>query len=356
MAREPAAEGLLSTPRDHIEDPSITKLAEEAGHTDEVAVGRQLFGWRELLSIVIPLVLLLVVARNVDWGTAMATLRTANPWYVLAALVIYYATFPLRARRWARLLHEGGLMLRGRDLLEILMLGWFVNCLAPAKLGDLYRSYLVKQRFNVSLSRTVGVVVAERLLDIFVVFALLLVGGYIAFGRTVLPDLRLVYLSAVALAIFIVAAFLVVYYLAPRLGRFFPSEVRRIGRLFREGVLHSFRALPEAGPETVIIWLAEAARLAFVLASLRLELPISGVIFVAVASSLLTTVPLTPAGFGFVELAVVYVLTTGFGLATHDAIAVAVLDRLVSVFSVIVIGGLLYARHRRQEARLNSRR
>jgi len=356
VGRAAADEVLLSPPPDHVEDPSIDRLAEAAGHTDEVAVRRQLFGWREAVSIVIPLVLLLIVARNVDWRTTVATIRDANGAYVLAALAVYYATFPLRARRWARLLREGGLTLRGRDLLEILMLGWFVNCLAPAKLGDLYRSYLVKQRFNVSLSRTVGVVVAERLLDLFVVFALLLVGGYIAFGRTVLPDLRLVYLSAAALAVFIVAAFLAVYYIAPRVGRFFPREVRRIGRLFREGVLHSFRALPEAGPETIVIWLAEAARLAFVLAALGLELPISGVIFVAVASSLLTTVPLTPAGFGFVELAVVYVLTTGFGLATQDAVAVAILDRLVSVFSVIVVGGIVYARHRRQEALLNSRR
>src|SRR4029077_7432073 len=138
--------------------------------------------------------------------------------------------------------------------------------------------------------------------------------------------------------------------------RFFPHEVRRIGRLFREGVLHSFRALPEAGPETLVIWLAEAGPLALAPAALGLELPISGVIFVAVASSLLTTVPLTPAGFGFVELAVVYVLTSGFGLATHDAIAGAGLVRLVSVFSVIVIGGIVYVRHRRQEALLDSRR
>ena len=355
MARPPR-DRLLTQRHPHVEDPSIEELAEAAGHTDEVAVRRRLFGWREALSILIPLVLLLVVARNVDWGTALTTIRDANPLLVLAALAVYYATFPIRARRWARLLRESGLALRGRDLLEILMLGWFVNCLAPAKLGDLYRSYLVKQRFSVSLSRTVGVVVAERLLDIFVVFGLFLVGGYIAFGRTVLPDLRLVYLSAVVLAAFIVLAFVGAYYIAPRVARFFPGEVRRIGRLFREGVLHSFRALPEAGPETVVIWLAEAARLAFVLAALRLELPISGVIFVAVASSLLTTVPLTPAGFGFVELAIVYVLTTGFGLATHDAIAVAVLDRLVSVFSVIVVGGVLYSRHRRQEALVHSRR
>jgi len=331
----------------HAEDPSIEQLALEASHTDEVAVRRQLFGWRELLSTLVPLLLLAFFARNVDWGTALATIRSTDPRLVAAALIVYYASFPIRARRWSRLLREGGAAIRGRDLLEILMLGWFVNCLLPAKLGDLYRSYLVRQRFGISLSRTVGVVVAERLLDLFVVFGLLIVGGYIAFGRTVLPDLRLVYLSAIGLAVFIVVGFLAVYFVAPRVARFFPGEVRRIGRLFREGVLHSFRALPEAGPETVIIWLAEAARLAFVLAALGLELPISGVVFVAVASSLLTTVPLTPAGFGFVEIAIVYVLTTGFGLAQHDAVAVAVLDRAVSVFSLIVVGGVIYVRHRR---------
>ena len=222
-----------------------------------------------------------------------------------------------------------------------------MNCLVPAKLGDLYRSYLVRQRFGISLPRTMGVVVAERLLDLIVVFGLLIIGGYIAFGRTVLPDLRLVYLSAAGLAILIVVGFGAVYFVAPRVARYFPGEVRRIGRLFREGVIHSFRALPEAGPETVVIWLAEAARLAFVLAALGLELPASGVIFVAVASSLLTTVPLTPAGFGFVEIAIVYLLTTGFGLAQHDAIAVAVLDRAVSVFSLIVVGGAVYVHHRR---------
>jgi glycosyltransferase 2 family protein len=346
---------LLTTPPGHVEDDSIAELAVDAGRTDEVAVRRQLFGLREAASIVIPLALLLLVARNVDWANVLATIGSANPWSVLGALAVYYSTFIIRSRRWARLLREGGIAVRGRDLLEIMILGWFVNCLAPAKLGDLYRSYLVKQRFGVSLSRTVGVVVAERLLDLIVVFALLIVGGYIAFGRTVVPDLGLVYLSAAALALAIVVGFAVIYWIAPRLGRFFPHEVRRIGRLFREGVLHSFRALPEAGPETVLIWLAEAARLAFVLAALGLELPISGVIFVAVASSLLTTVPLTPAGFGFVELAIVYLLTSGFGLAQHDGVAVAVLDRAVSVFSVIVVGGIVYARHRRKEVLLNSR-
>jgi len=332
----------------HVEDPSIAELAEEASHTDDVAVRRTLFGRRELISTIIPIALIVIAARNVDWAEAARALGRANPYFVILALVVYYATFPLRAWRWARLIRESGTVIYWRDLLRILFLGWFVNSIVPAKLGDLYRSYLVKQRFGISLSRTVGVVVAERLLDILVVFVLLIVGGYVAFGRTILPDLGIVYLTGGALALLIVAGLGGMYFLAPKLARFFPREARRIGRLFREGVLHSFRALPMAGPVTIAIWTAEALRLYFVLTALGLELPLSGVVFVAVAVALLTTVPLTPAGFGFVEIAMVYVLTQGFGLAQHDAIAVAIVDRAVSVLSVIVVGGIVYARSRKE--------
>ena len=333
----------------HVEDASIEQLARAAERTDDIAVRRQLFGWRELVSTAIPLALIAVFARNVDWGQALATLRGSDPIYVAAALGIYYLSFPIRAIRWARLLREGGYRIRGSDLLRILMLGWFVNCLVPAKLGDLYRSYLVKQRFGISLSRTVGVVVAERLLDLFVVFGLLVVDGYVAFGRTVLPDLNVVYLTGAGLGVVILIGLWVIYAVAPRLARYFPGELRRIGRLFREGVLHSLRALPAAGPMTILIWLLEAARLLLVVEALGLYLPPSQIIFVAVASSLLTTVPLTPAGFGFVEIAMVYVLTAGFGLGQNQAVAVAVLDRAVSVFSVIVVGGVVYLRSQRSE-------
>jgi hypothetical protein len=351
----PGGWGGSAPPTGHVEDPTIEELAEAAERTDELAVRRQLFGWRELVSTLIPLALIAYFARNVDWSEAFATLRRAEPLYVVATLGVYYLSFPVRAVRWARLLREGGVDIKGRDLLRILMLGWFVNCLVPAKLGDLYRSYLVKRRFGISLSRTVGVVVAERLLDLFVVFALLVVGGYVAFGRTIAPDLNILYATGAGLGVLMVVGLVAIYAVAPRVARFFPHEVQRISHLFREGVLHSFRALPVAGPLTLLVWFFEAGRLLFVLGALGLYLPPSQIVFVAVASSLLTTVPLTPAGFGFVEIAMVYVLTEGFGLAQNDAVAVAVLDRAVSVFSVIVVGGVIYLRSQRVE-RIGARR
>src|SRR5207244_5304482 len=53
-------------PSTHVEDPTIEQLAAAAGRTDEIAVRRQLFGWRELISTVIPVLLIGYFARNVD--------------------------------------------------------------------------------------------------------------------------------------------------------------------------------------------------------------------------------------------------------------------------------------------------
>ena len=332
----------------HREPVEIETLAREAERTDEFALRRSLFGWREAISIAIPVLLVAFVARNVDWSQTLATLARIDPRFLAAALVSYYATFPLRSWRWSVLLAQGSERRPGGvRLLEILALGWFVNAIVPAKLGDLYRSYLVKRSFGVSLSRTVGVVVAERVLDLAVAFVLMVVGGYVAFGRELPLDSLFVFVSAAVLAALMAIGFVVIYALAPRIDRFLPAEPRRVLHLFREGIMHSFRALPLAGAITLLIWLGEAGHLYFVIHGLSLDVRASAIVFVAVASAILTAVPLTPAGFGFVEIAIVVLLTQVFRQVQHDAVAVAVADRFVTVFSLLIVGSILYVREQR---------
>ena len=57
---------------------------------------------------------------------------------------IFYAGFPLRGLRWAILLRGAGFPLGTRDATEIIFISWLVNCLVPAKLGDIYRAYLLR--------------------------------------------------------------------------------------------------------------------------------------------------------------------------------------------------------------------
>jgi uncharacterized protein (TIRG00374 family) len=71
------------------------------------------------------------------------------------------------------------------------------------------------------------------------------------------------------------------------------------------------------------------------------------VIFIALLSSLLTTLPLTPGGAGVVEGAVV--LSMSLFVDDHNlAVSIALLDRLINYWSIIAGGIVLYFISRRR--------
>jgi uncharacterized protein (TIRG00374 family) len=72
------------------------------------------------------------------------------------------------------------------------------------------------------------------------------------------------------------------------------------------------------------------------------QLGISGAFFVALIGSLLTAVPLSPAGLGIVELGVVGVLTAAYNVPLTEATTIALVDRAISVLSIIVLGSIAY--------------
>ena len=126
-----------------------------------------------------------------------------------------------------------------------------------------------------------------------------------------------------------------------------PHRVIELYDKFEVGVFGALRLrqMPFLGTVTVLIWMTESLRLYFVVLALGfpdVELGISGAVFVALIGSLLTAVPLSPAGLGIVEAGVVGVLTVAYGVPLPEATAIALLDRVISVFSVIVLGSIAY--------------
>jgi uncharacterized protein (TIRG00374 family) len=83
-----------------------------------------------------------------------------------------------------------------------------------------------------------------------------------------------------------------------------------------------------------------------------LQMGISGGLFVALIASLLTAIPFTPAGLGAVEGVVVFILTTLYGASTTQALAITLVDRAISVLSIIVFGGIAYVVSDKTKAKL----
>ena len=319
---------------------------------DQLSLGRRLRQPRTIVSIVLPLVLLFLLARTLpgfDLEALPGIIGAANPLLILAAFAIYYVGFPLRGFRWVILLRGSGHVVSPRDGTEIIFISWLVNCLVPAKLGDIYRAYLLKINSTVSLSRTFGTVFIERILDIFAIAVLGLGAGYVSFRTGLPPIVQFLFALGIGVMIVLAAALLTMRNFGRRIIQRLPlpHKILEFYDRFEEGVFGAvtLRQLPILVILTGLIWTTEALRLFLVVEALGIpgvHLGISGSFFVALCGSLLTAVPLTPGGLGFVETGIVGIMRLAYNIAPSPALAITLVDRTISVLSIIVLGSIAY--------------
>ena len=322
-----------------------------ADAAERVSLSKRLRQTKTIVSILVPLAIIGVfVGLNYQaLAKVPALIGGANPALVLVAFLVFYAGFPLRGLRWSILLRGTGFRIGVKDSTEIIYLSWLVNCVVPAKLGDLYRAYLLRINSDASLSRTFGTVFIERILDIFTIAIMGIAAGYWSF-RSGLPEaIQIVFGIAIVVVVILAIALLTLRNFGRRIltALPLPGRIVEFYDRFEEGVFGALKRdqLPGLALLSVAIWMTEALRLYFVVMALNfpgVELGISGAVFVALIGSLLTAVPLSPAGLGIVEAGIVGVLTLVYGVSLPEATAIALLDRVISVFSVIVLGSIAY--------------
>ena len=318
---------------------------------EQMSLSRRLRQPRTIISIAIPIaiIVLFVALNGQQLARVPGLVLGADPLLVLVAFLVFYAGFPLRGMRWALLLRGTGFRIGTRDSTEIIFLSWLVNCVVPAKLGDVYRAYLLKINSTASLSRTFGTVFIERVLDLVAIASLGIAAGFWSFRDGLPTAIQLVF----AIGLVVVVALSVGLFTMRNFGRRIivvlplPHRILELYDRFEEGVFGALalRQMPVLALLTGFVWMTEALRLFFVVQALGfvdVELGLSGAVFVALIGSLLTAVPLSPAGLGIVEAGVVGILTVAYGVALPEATAIALLDRVISVFSVIVLGSMAY--------------
>ncbi len=338
-----------------VPDPEVIAQDDQTeASLDQISLKDRLFDLKTLAGFAISLFIIIffVLTVKIDFGAIWSNIAKVEPLWLLGAFLVYYAAFIVRGFRWQLLLRNAGFAKEPGVtiphlpvLIEIIFLSWFVNCLVPAKLGDAYRGYLLKKNGKASFSRTLGTVFAERIADVLVLFGLLCAGGLLAFSRveSKLGDISIVFYFGLLLVVAIIVGLIALRFFPHQIEKLVPLRLRAFFHRFQQGTVSSFKRNTqlELYALTVIVWLCEGARLYMVLQGLHIQLGLSVVVFIALASSLLTTIPFTPAGLGAVEGVMVFVLTT-FSIEKNLAGSVAILDRVISYWSIIVFGAILY--------------
>jgi uncharacterized protein (TIRG00374 family) len=137
----------------------------------------------------------------------LRSLELSSFWPVLAGTIgLLAATHFFRAWRWNNLLRPMGVSLPAARLLAISSVGFMAILALPARLGELVRPALLRQKGKVSASAVLGTVAVERIVDGLVV-SLLVFGCCLAIhlGNPAAEKPWMMPMAYVSLAVFLTA-------------------------------------------------------------------------------------------------------------------------------------------------------
>ncbi len=330
------------------QEPEITQ--------EQLSIGKRLLDWRTIVPLVIAIVAIVffVQKANINPQQTWAAMRSANIYFVLAAFFIYYLSFPIRTLRWQLLLQNVGYtkangveLPKSPKLLEIIYISWFANVIVPAKLGDLYRAFLLRKEAGLPASRTFGTVLAERLLDLIILLLLFISAVMISLRENLPPQLLLgLKITLVAVVAGIIGLFLLRMF-PTQIARLVPKRFRGHYNHFQEGTLGSFRRVPALTSLTLGVWACESLRFFFIALALNLISGslvhiIAAALFIALGEALLTAVPFTGGGVGLVEGGMLAMIALFAANSTNQAAAAILIDRTISLLSILVIGFIVF--------------
>jgi phosphatidyl-myo-inositol alpha-mannosyltransferase len=276
-----------------------------------------------------------------------SAVRSDLAWVLVAtglmavSLLFRSATWFLAARSALPAAH-----LRRRDFTSATMIGVLMSATLPARLGEPARAMIMARRIGrvrESFPVMLGTLVTQTTLNIL---ALALLGVVIVttsdlFSRTS----EHLFLASTAPAVL-----LLIVLLAPTLVRRRGSgRLARVAALVRDALVKVRSGLivfrdPRRGPlalaSQLTAWAIQVGACYALAVAMGLEplIGVGGAAAVLFAVNVTAAIPATPSNIGIFQLAVISVLTTGFGVGAADALAYGVILQAVEIATAVALG------------------
>ena len=291
-----------------------------------------------------------IAANRIGLDSVARNIVRSDATWVLVATALMMASLFLRAVSWTAIARSAlpRSPVRNRDVTSATMIGVLMSATLPARLGEPARAMVLARRtgrMRESFPVLLGTLVSQTAVNIL---ALVILGAIIV-GSTDLfhaKTERLFLLSLAPLAILLAVV------LAPTLVRRNGSgRVARAVVAIRAGLLKVRRGLvvfrdPRRAPAAVLAqlgaWGLQLLACFALFTALGLDhvstIGIGAAAAVLFAVNVTAVVPATPSNIGVFQLAVISVLTTGFGVGAADALAYGVILQAVEIATAVALG------------------
>jgi uncharacterized membrane protein YbhN (UPF0104 family) len=310
------------------------------------------FGARRLILLALLAAATIALLFALGGGTSTLMILAQANWTLLAlAALIHYGGFALRGHRWQLLLGALGYRLSYLYTTGLLLAGWFVSALLPARAGDAFRVVALRMppanQPSVPVAPAIGAIVLERTLDILAIL-LLSAGSSVAVLQGRIPAWLLwTYGAALAMLLIVAGVLLATPLLLERLRPLSPPPlwgksldfITQIAVTLRQLAEHPTIALITIG-ESLLIWLCDGVLLWLVILSLGNVMSLGAANFVAQTVDIFSAVPLTPGGMGQIESAYAALLALLAQNGLHIA-AIILATRAISYWSFLIFSGVV---------------
>src|SRR6478609_5832829 len=279
-------------------------------------------------------------------GSAWGSLDGAAVTLIVAAVIANLASVAAKIAVWRRTLAATpeGAQIRHRDLTPAVFIGFLVNTIVPARLGEVAKLAIVGRRtrergVNVPATALAGSLAAEQ---IVLAAALVLVAAVGTAASSSAPVWVLATLATMSASVIVLAAS------AARLERLATRLPGRAGPIAAEALSHARaafsgrdRGLGALGL-AIASWALQIAGIVFTLQAFGLPHSIQAASAVFVASTLVGIVPLVPGNVGVFSAAVAAALAP-FGVGAAEAAAFGLALQGIEALLSVAAGGLFLA-------------
>lgn len=311
---------------------------------------------KAIIGTIISVVFLWLAMRKVEFDQLVSVVSGAKWEWLIPNIILVVGVMWLRAWRWQMILKPVGKVPYSR-VYSSTMIGFMVNNVLPARLGEIARAVSLGIKANLSRSATLATIVVERIYDSFTLLLFL----WFVFAFSQISELtevgRVRYIGWVFLAINIVLLVVMVILqvkndaavrwirkvsskLSPRIQAVAGDVTEKFARGLR--MHHDVPTTIGVGASSLVIWFILGISNYFILLALGFNLPVEASFVVLVVVSLMISVPSSPGYVGVFHWAVQISLQI-YGLSEGEALAVAIVLHAAQYIPITLIG-LYYLR------------
>lgn len=297
-----------------------------------------------IIGFVVTAVAFAVLFSKVDLEMFENSFTGIDYLLIVPAVIVYFSTFFIRGLRW-KLLVTGFAGISFKSSLGMIVSGYALNNVFPARAGDITRAYATSKDGNCSKTSSLAAIFAEKVFDGFSIVTILF--SLLLFFPSP-PIIKSISVVA-GLCFFILFFFIVTATFSDIPFRFldllesiapdFMNPVFVLGRKFFTGVssLDGIPAVLRVFILSFAVWFLEAIVYFMAIEASGHSLPFDAVLYALVAVNLAMLIPSTPGGLGVFQFAVVSTLGF-FGMESNSALAISFVIHAIQLIPVTIIG------------------